>query len=292
MLLLPVALANGIEAWSLEEGDFGDETSPFLEEHRDWSGGYPADPWWVTIDGELISLTNDEAEDWSAEGPAQNWVVTGPDIANVAVRARLFREEDLDALGVVSHHSQEGFYLLVHTEGTAPPPVVEVTAPSLLLYRVGPGSAEVLGRVELEPWEGPEVELELQVSGTQLTGSVNGQPLLVTEDPTPLPAGAQGLYSYDAGYDGFSGWSGFRRVSAHWLDSDGDEVLDDDDNCPDHPNRSQRDEDRDLLGDACDDEVILPILTLEPYPRCGTTAQGGEALPWLLGLLALVLRKR
>ena len=39
---------------------------------------------------------------------------------------------------------------------------------------------------------------------------------------------------------------------AHPLDSDGDGILDADDNCPQHANPTQNDEDDDTLGDVCD----------------------------------------
>jgi hypothetical protein len=60
------------------------------------------------------------------------------------------------------------------------------------------------------------------------------------------------------------------------VDTDGDSVIDDDDNCPDVANADQSDADGDGLGDACD------ALSCPAVPETGCRAAGGKAKLLLL----------
>ena len=81
-----------------------------------------------------------------------------------------------------------------------------------------------------------------------------------TTQTVAVPTGATRLFL--GTMDGFGWYNNFGSFEVHvtaGIDTDGDGVFDDDDNCP-IPNRDQRDEDENGIGDVCDQLVEFLVL--------------------------------
>lgn len=304
LLLLCTEVAAGtVDAWAID--DFGSESDTLEDEG--WTAGYSDDPWYVLRDGSAISLTDDYAttEDYDVDGPQDNWIVTGDEIGDGLVRADMFAYDD-DAAGVAARVSRDGFYALVYSEDSSPPPVWGVDEGTLMLLRIEDGEATVLALDEASRRD-TDFELELSFDGGLLIGSLDGDEVLKVEDDDPLPPGQAGLYAYNSGYGEGGAYSGSTEIEVFWLDRDDDGVPNDIDNCIDDANEDQADLDDDGIGSACDDDEPEPPDTDPqdstppddaPPPleaSCGCTAAtpaSGAALAALLGLMLLRRRDR
>ncbi len=68
------------------------------------------------------------------------------------------------------------------------------------------------------------------------------------------------------------------------IDTDGDGVPDDEDNCPTTPNPKQRDTDGDGIGDACEDPNSYTIIDLETLGGANSGGRGINDVPQVVGL--------
>jgi hypothetical protein len=71
-------------------------------------------------------------------------------------------------------------------------------------------------------------------------------------------------------------------LTARGSDPDDDGIFSDTDNCPDRPNRDQRDRDRDGYGDACDPGDTTPPTIAILEPRSGTRVRVGDPISILV----------
>lgn len=259
LCMLTAAHAGVIPAWSMD--GFGDGQYPA---DGDWAAGY-TDGSWYFYDDYLVDVGDenigdngydqDEFPGYGAGTAADNWLVRGVTLDDLVVTMTFINNDD-DAFGLVSHHSSgESFYLLFHSQNSAPPPVFSADSDRLYLLRIADGRPSVLGsagaRLSRNDWN----RLTLTVDDGQLTVALNGETEIEATDDDPLPAGRAGVYSYDNGYEDRDQSLGYiESIAVSWVDEDDDGVADDEDNCEELANEDQADADGDGLGDLCDDE--------------------------------------
>lgn len=307
LLWIAAAAAGTVEAWGYTEGDWGDPETALID-NEGWENGYREDSWYVTQAGNAASITDDNVNDQGfgeyGDGEAQdNWVINGVEVEDVLIEAGLFNYDN-DTVGIVSHHNgDDTFYLLIHTADSAPPPVEAVNGGTVLLLRIEGGEPEVLADAGVDLDIGEVHEFEWSINDGEIKVSINGREVLEVSDGDPLPAGLQGLFAYDSGWDGQT-YCGATDLIVSYQDDDDDGVPDDEDNCEQVDNPDQEDADGDGLGDACDEgeggDDTGPdggsddgSVNLTPGPPCGCTSSPASGAPLVgLLLLGLVARRR
>lgn len=261
MMLAQPARAADISAWVGDRFPRNQE----IAGNDGWIGGYDGDPWFgLEQNGESYALSasddsNDDvgAGDTYGQGaPSDNWLVSGNDVGQGVTSVVMFENDD-DALGLVFCNDTKGtFYLVFYTGDSAPPPVGRVDRPSVYLYRIQKGEAEILGdgRVGRGFDTTQGVELTADLDDGRILVTVDGETVIEAEDAAPLPPGQSGFYAYNSGSnDNDNTYAGFDVIRVDWHDDDSDAVPDDDDNCEKTSNSDQTDTDKDGLGDVCDD---------------------------------------
>lgn len=252
ILMMAAVFAGEIDAWSFQEGEWG-EPDTYLAENGDWDYGFSDDPWFVTSYGNAASLTDNNVDDtgggWGDGSAADNWIITGDEVGQGAVSALIYNYDD-DTIGIVSNHDGDAYYLLFQSADSTPPGV-DVDGSTLVLMRVDGGDAEVLDTASVDFDYGDLNEIRLSVNDGVVSGSLNGSTVEYA-DPQPLGPGQAGLYAYDTGWDGQT-YAGATDIDVVWFDDDDDGIADDLDNCEKVENPGQDDANDDGIGDACAD---------------------------------------
>ena len=296
VLMVAAAFAGEIDAWSFEEGGWG-EPETYLAENGDWDYGFSEDPWFVTSYGNAGSLTDNNVDDtggsWGDGSAADNWIITGDEVGQGAVTALIYNYDD-DTIGVVSNHDGDAYYLLFQSADSTPPDV-DVDGSTLVLMRIDGDNAKVLDTASVDFDYGELNEIRLSVNDRVVSGSLNGSTVEYTytdTDTEPLGPGRAGLYAYDTGWDGQT-YAGATDIEVVWFDDDDDGVADDLDNCETVENPEQEDTDGDGVGDACDDgsDDTGAADGVQLSDGCG--CNGAPLAPaMLLPLFALALTRR
>jgi hypothetical protein len=256
--LVGAAFAADIPAWNVDR--FPEEG--YISGADGWQSGYDGDGWVSYDRGRYaLSYSDDNNRDvgmgdaYFVGAPSDDWLLRGVDVGQGVVRVTMF-ESDNDGIGVAFNNDGAGAtYIAVYSEDSAPPPEDSVERPTLLLYRVSGGVGRVLASERVERGVDIErgVELSTDVNDGQVQVRLNGSLMIDVTDPSPLPPGQAGLYTYDAGSTNYDDtYAGFDSISVAWHDDDSDGVVDDTDNCEKASNSDQKDTDGDGLGDVCD----------------------------------------
>ena len=247
-ILAPLSASAGtIESYYYDQFGYGSIAN------KGWTTGYSGDPWYS--DGGQVYSSSDANVGDSAEA-LHNYAVRGDFIEQGAVRAR-FRNDDDDTIGVVMNCHGRYYYIVGHTEDSAPPPLTAVNTPTIFLIKVEdstPTLLESVSTTSLDPshWN----DFYVYIDNGVITVVFNGIDVLSYTDSSPLAAGQYGIYAYDSG---FAEWDAdtnayFDDVGAYFVDEDNDQVADDLDNCESIYNPDQTDRNENGIGDECDSD--------------------------------------
>jgi len=213
------------------------------------SGGYSVDRWSSNNDfDELQPQTDDSGGPWHADNASDNWLVFNDAFGDGGIVTQFWQSDD-DGLGLVIRHSAvDTYYHLVATMDSMPR-TNDGSRGSYTGWRLykHQGSVSVLDSVSCADGQvpcPPNTEdqgnvyhvLRLEMEGRSLRAMYedpsSGQVTILMEvdDPSPLPAGRFGLWSYNSGSG--IGESGFFGVRAYQFDSDQDGFVNDVDCAP------------------------------------------------------------
>jgi hypothetical protein len=329
LLAAPAAAQDWIDEY---EYDFAAHPAEDFSGTDGWVSGYNADRWttaWFADYGEVNPTTDDSGGQWSGNGAINNHLCQedeGP-WRNASVEAQFIAMDD-DALGLVIRKSASAtFYLFFMSNHSMPPAGSggeSVYEEGAFLYRVEDGYADQVAtsNTSYEVQGGNEwgyQRFRIEAVDDTITAYyaddesgpwTGGTEILSWTDPSPLPEGHVGLYSYNSGET--NGNVGFRYPLVQLADSDSDgtpddqegtgdddddDTTDDDDDVSDDDDATDDDDDATDDDDSAqagdDDDLVLIQNANDCGCRQATTAGTGSAVMGLLLMAgALVLRRR
>ncbi len=261
MTLLLLALVAPAEAspqlvWSYDA--FGDYVAPA----DGWAGTYTADRWGGFDYGGhtwAYPLTDEGSGGWFENASISNWM-TNP---AVPVRDGEFTWDayitDDDGIGgVIGQGPDEAWMVLLCGAGRSSScPVPNHVGDVVLLHITATRGAEELDFVHAPYPTGEVFDVHMSsndgvlrawsdASGWDLSGPITDGTMMSNV----------GFYAYNCGgiTNNYANCA-FTQPLLYALDDDGDDIVDDHDNCEATPNPDQADRDGDGIGDACDDST-------------------------------------
>ena len=272
--MLALALASSIahaalvEAWASDFPRNGE-----LAGEDGWVNGYDGDAWYGTEsegDRWAYSLADHYSDGRFGDGgPHDNWLVNAATPVKQGTYALTVYPTDNDAFGVVFGSSDERYFMLLvcgeedNDSSIQSCPVGGLDTHVTALVEVRGDDATVIDSVELGARTYSETDVEVAMdNGTVVVRFGRTEFSMPVESDFQLDgvgfyAFNEGLYDEEGENDGDTVY--FRDLTLSWLDEDGDDVVDDDDNCESVANRDQADADGDGAGAACDeDDAVDP----------------------------------